>query len=78
MKWLVFETDNLIVIIPNKDKRPHGKKLSESRYDIDTMVCECNPTVEVGELQETIKDFFFEVSYEKPIVTHNEFGILKK
>ena len=78
MKWLLFETEDLVVIMPEKDKKPHGKKLTESRYDINTMVCECNPTIMVGEVNETIQGFLLEVPYDKPIITHKRFKATKE
>lgn len=41
-----FEYD---VVVPNLDKKPHGKYVSKNDYDLITKHCRCNPRINEDE-----------------------------
>ena len=45
MSWSVIEESGLIIIVPNDDIKPHGKKINNKKYDLLTLFCTCNPEV---------------------------------
>lgn len=63
-QWLVEETDDFMIVIPEIDARPHGIKVSETEYDASGTECDCSPKVMAGTA---------DALYEKPIVIHSSF-----
>lgn len=62
-KWQILEQDDYVVIIPNTDTRPHGTRISDTRYEL-TLECACRPKIMAGQKGKI---------FAKPIVLHNSF-----
>lgn len=58
-KWIVLYAEDMVIIFPDSDCKPHGKKISKFKYDIQFISCGCNPDVKW--------------EHNIPLVTHNSF-----
>ncbi len=57
--WNTIETDRYVVCLPNNDSKPHGERISDLTYNLDTLLCLCKPEIQ------------WEDGWEKKIVIHN-------
>lgn len=58
-EWLVIEGSDCVIVFPEHDSGPHGEKINDEEYDINTILCECRPTIE------------YKKEYTKKLVIHN-------
>ena len=73
-KWLVLESDHYVIVFPNNEPKPHGKRISDTEYNLDTLECTCGATLQTGEVSK-VDDMILENYYKKPIVIHNSFPV---
>lgn len=71
--WSLIETDDYIVVIPETDSKPHGRKISEVDYDVRGLECTCGLILTTGEMRR-IGGRVISSQYPKPILVHNSFS----
>lgn len=70
--WLVLETETLVIVYPDHDTEPHGRRVNDKTYDLDTALCTCNPRV-TSAAKYDLGDGVQVVTYDRPLVVHNAF-----
>ena len=67
-KWQIIEQDNFVIIVPDADIRPHGTRISDTRYEL-AFNCACSPKVVAGAKGKI---------FARPIVLHNSFQDIER
>lgn len=66
MKWLTFDDDTCVIVMPDTDIRPHGipKRRGQKNVELAYMNCPCKPKMSTGDS---------EGPYDRPMIVHNSF-----
>lgn len=47
--WHTIESEEYIIIMPDNDIKPHGERVTDEKYDINTILCACRPEIQYEE-----------------------------
>lgn len=69
--WLSLESDNYTIIYPDLDSGPHGKKVTEVKYDLDVAECACKPLVYFQSVDKLDEEHELVTTFDKAFVVHH-------